>query len=568
VRILLVGNPNVGKSVLFSRLTGIRVIASNYPGTTVGYTQGSMKLGDATADVVDVPGAYSLDPTSDAERIAAEMLPTGDVLVNVVDATNLERNLYLTLQLLERKIPMVVALNMWDDTAHRGIHIDLRKLRELLKVPVVPTVAVTGEGIRQLVDALSSAAVCEAPIRARDERWAAVGRILAQVQRLTPRRHTWRDRLADASVKPLSGSALAVLILAASFFLIRIVGESLIAYVCDPVFDRLWAPVLAKGSALLGGKGLLHDVVVGKLIEGKIDFVQSFGLLSSGLYIEFGMVLPYLVAFYLVLGLLEDIGYLPRLAVLMDTAMHRMGLHGYAIIPTMLGLGCNVPGLLATRILESRKQRFIACTLISIAVPCAALQAMIVGVVGRHGAQYVAIVYGSLFVAWLLAGVVLRYAVQGFAPELLIEIPPYRRPQWQAVLRKLWIRVSGFLIEAVPIILGAVMVVNVAYYLGVFEAVARFTAPVVTGLWGLPKEAVTAILVGLLRKDVAVGMLAPLALTARQATVAGLVLAMFFPCIATFTVFWKELGFRDVLKATLIMLLAAVTAGAALNLAL
>jgi len=151
MKILLMGNPNVGKSVLFSRLTGVRVIASNYPGTTVGYTRGDMKLGDSTAEVIDVPGTYTLEATSEAEQIAAQMLNTGDLAINVVDATNLERNLYLTLQLLERKIPVIIALNMWDDTEHRGIHIDLNKLHELLGVPLVPTVAVTGQGIKELV---------------------------------------------------------------------------------------------------------------------------------------------------------------------------------------------------------------------------------------------------------------------------------------------------------------------------------------------------------------------------------------------------------------------------------
>ncbi|GAH88259.1 unnamed protein product, partial [marine sediment metagenome] len=247
-------------------------------------------------------------------------------------------------------------------------------------------------------------------------------------------------------------------------------------------------------------------------------------------------------AFYLVLGLLEDIGYLPRLAVLMDTIMHRLGLHGYAIIPTLLGFGCNVPAVLATRILESKRERFITATLISIAVPCAALQAMIFGLVGERGGQYVAIVYGTLFVVWIILGIILNRAVKGFSPELLIEIPPYRLPSWRAVLQKLWMRAYGFLVEAVPIILGAVLVINILYFFRVFDAIANFTAPVVTGLLGLPKEAVTALVIGFLRKDVALGMLAPLALTAEQLVVGCVVLAMFFPCIATFVVLLRELG--------------------------
>ncbi len=570
MKILLMGNPNVGKSVIFSRLTGVHVISSNYPGTTVSYTHGLMSLGEETAEVTDAPGTYSLEPTSQAEETALQMLEGGDLVINVVDATNLERNLYLTLQLLERAppIPVVVALNMWDDTAHRGIHIDREKLGELLGVPVIPTVAITAQGIKELVESIPRASSPHNPARRREERWAAIGSIIEQVQQITHRHHTWRERLADASVKPLTGGIIALAVLAISFFFIRFIGESLIGYVLDPLFNTLWSPVLLWLSSLMGGAGFAHDIIIGRLIGGEVDFLQSFGLLSSGLYVPFAMVLPYITAFYLVLGLLEDIGYLPRLGVLMDTIMHRLGLHGYAIIPNLLGLGCNVPAILATRILESKRERFIAATLISIAVPCAALQAMIFGLVGQHGIQYVVTVYGTLFIAWIILGIILNHTVRGFSPELLIEIPPYRLPPWRTVLRKLWMRINGFLVEAIPIILGAVLVINILYLLGVFEAIASFTAPVVTGLLGLPEEAVTALVVGFLRKDVALGMLAALNLTAGQLVVGSVVLAMFFPCIATFVILFKELGVINLLKAVGIMIAAALIAGGLLNLLL
>jgi len=568
MKILLMGNPNVGKSVIFSRLTGVRVAVSNYPGTTISYTRGFMKLGEETAEVIDVPGTYTLEPSSEAEEIALRMLDDGDIVINVVNAINLERNLYLTLQLLERGIPVVVALNLWDDTRHRGVHIDLDKLRELLGVPVTPTVAVTGEGIKELAESIPLATSPGAPVRSRDERWVAVGSVIDRVQRITHRHHRWFERLEDASVKPLTGGIIALTVLAGAFFLIRFIGEGLIGYVLDPLFNYLWAPVVLKLSSLMGGGGFLHDVVVGKVIGGDISFVESFGLLSSGLYVPFAMVLPYIVSFYLVLGLLEDTGYLPRLAVLMDTVMHRLGLHGYAIIPTLLGLGCNVPAVLATRILESKRERLIAATLISIAVPCAALQAMIFGLVGQHGGQYVAIVYGTLFVVWIILGVILNRVVRGFSPELLIEIPPYRLPPWRTVLQKLWMRTYGFLAEAIPIILGAVVVINILYFFGVFDAIANFTAPVVSSLLGLPREAVTALVIGFLRKDVALGMLAPLALSAKQLVVGSVVLAMFFPCIATFVVLLRELGVVNMVKAAGIMIAAALITGGILNLVL
>ncbi len=567
-KVLLMGNPNVGKSVVFSRLTGVRVIASNYPGTTIGYTKGFMQLRGEKAEVIDVPGTYTLEPTSEAEEIALKMLDEGDLVINVVDATNLERNLYLTLQLLEKKIPVIVALNMWDDTEHRGIKIDLDKLRVLLGVPVIPTIAVSGQGIKELVESVHEAISPDTPSRSQDERWVAVGNIITQVQHIGHRHHTWLERLGDASVKPLTGGIIALLVLAVAFLVIRIIGESLISYAFDPLFENLWAPVVLRLSDLLNSSGFFHDVLVGKLIGGEIHFVESLGLLTTGLYVPFAMVLPYIVSFYLVLGLLEDIGYLPRLAVLLDTIMHRLGLHGYAIIPSMLGLGCNVPAVLATRILESKRERFIAATLISIAIPCAALQAMIIGLVGEYGVQYIAIVYGTLFIVWVVLGFIINRFTKGFSPELLIEIPRYRFPPWRIVLQKLWMRSSGFLKEAIPIILGAVLVINILYYFGVFDAIADFTAPVITGLLGLPKEAVTAIVIGFLRKDVALGMLAPLSLNAGQLVVGSVVLAMFFPCIATFVVLLRELGIVNMLKASGIMVVSALVVGGILNLIL
>jgi ferrous iron transport protein B len=566
--VLLVGNPNVGKSVIFSRLTGVRTTVSNYPGTTISYTKGFLKLGEEKVEVVDVPGIYTLEPTCEAEEIALKMLEYEAVVINVVNATNLERSLYLTLQLLERGLPVIIALNLWDDTKHRGIDIDLDKLRELLGVPVIPTVAVTGEGIKELVENIPKATSSDTPVRDRDERWASVGIIIDQVQHIEHRHHTWLERLQDASVKPLTGGIIAIAVLIGAFLLIRFVGESLIEYVLDPFFNNLWAPVVLRLSSLLGGSGFLHDIVVGKVAGGEVNFVESFGIISSGLYVPFAMVLPYIFSFYLVLGLLEDIGYLPRLAVLMDTIMHWLGLHGYAIIPTFLGLGCNVPAVLATRILQSKRERFIASTLVSIAVPCAALQAMIFGLVGKMGGQYVVIVYGTLFVMWIILGIILNHAVKGFSPELLIEMPPYRMPPWRITLEKMWMRIYGFLAEAVPIILGAIVVINILYFFRVFDAIANITAPVVTGLLGLPKEAVTSLIIGFLRKDVALGMLAPLTLTAKQLVVASVVLAMFFPCIATFVVLLRELGLVNMGKSVGVMILAALITGGMLNLIL
>jgi ferrous iron transport protein B len=565
LQILLMGNPNVGKSVFFSRLTGTKVIASNYPGTTVGFTRGHIKIGDEEIEVIDVPGTYTLEPTSAAEEVALQMLQDGDVVIDVLDSTNLERNLYLTQELLERDTPVVVALNMWDDTKHRGISIDAARLEQLLGVPVVPTVAVTGEGIKGLLDRIPQAVAPKCPKRTPDERWAAVGSIISEVQTITHHHHTRLERLQDASVKPITGLIIAFSVLAISFFMVWGIGETLIRFIMEPVFGNIWEPLMMKLSTALGSGSFWHDILIGQMFDGNIDFVQSMGVLTTGLFIPLGVVLPYVLVFYFALGLLEDTGYLPRLAVLLDNLMHRIGLHGFAIIPTMLGLGCCVPAILSTRILESKRQRFIAATLISIAIPCAASQAMIIGLVGAEGWQYVALVYGTLILVWITLGLILSHTVKGYSPELLIEIPPYRLPPWRMVFTKLWIRIYAFLKEALPIIMGAIFIVSLLYTAGVFDAIANFTAPVVSGIFGLPEEAVVAIVVGFLRKDIAIGLLSPLSLTAGQLVVGCVVLTMFFPCIAAFVVLAKELRFKGLLAAIGVMIIATIVVGGLLN---
>jgi ferrous iron transport protein B len=313
-------------------------------------------------------------------------------------------------------------------------------------------------------------------------------------------------------------------------------------------------------------EGLLHTVIIGNLIDGQIDFIQSFGMLSTGLFVGMGMVLPYVFAFYLVLGFLEDFGYLPRLAVLLDTLMHRLGLHGWAVIPMLLGFGCNVPGIMATRVLESRRERLIASTLVSVAVPCASLQAMMWAILGPYGARYVAMVYGTLFVVWIVIGRVLNKLMAGDSPDLIMEIPPYRLPPARALAFKLWMRMRSYFIDAVPYVLLGVLAVNILHYFKAFDALANVAAPFFTRVLGLPKEAVLAVLVGFFRKDVAVGMLSSLHLTPGQLVVSVTVLAMSFPCVATFVILGKELGVSGLLKSTAIMLGSSLIVGMALNL--
>jgi len=573
-KILLVGNPNVGKSVVFARLTGVRVITSNYAGTTVELRKGFTTIEGEKWEVIDLPGTYSLEATSKAEEVTHEVLrqtfkrDRGSVVLNIVDATNLERNLHLTLDLIDEGYPVIVVLNMCDDLTHRGIEIDVAKMQGILGVPVIATCAVTGLGIKVIKERFLEAEGSAARHRTHDELWQEVGAIVRQVQKLTHRHHTWKEVLEDWSVKPVTGLLMGLGVIAAMFKVVRFIGEGLITHVFDPIFNNLYAPLLLRLSPVLKEGSFWHHILLGELNNGRIDFKNSIGLLTTAPYVEFDMVLPYIISFYLVLGILEDTGYLPRFALLLDTFMHKIGLHGFAIIPVLLGFGCNVPGIMATRVLESRRERFIASTLISIGVPCAALQAMIISLLGGHGIAPLIVVGATLFMSWTVIGFILNKTLKGYSQELVLEIPPYRWPPLSVIFTKLWIRVKEFIADALPYVILGVLIVNLLQYVYIFRWISDLSGPLMVKVLGLPKEAVFPLIIGFLRKDIAAGLLVPLGLTLKQLIIACVVLAMSFPCIATFVIFLKELGWKHLAAGTAIMLAATLIVGGALNLIL
>jgi len=569
MNVLLVGNPNVGKSVLFSRLTGARVIASNYPGSTVSMMSGRLHQRGIDADLVDAPGTYTLYPTNKAEEVAIKLVEEADIVVNVVDSTSLERNLSLTMDIIAAvKKPLVVVLSMWDETSHRGIEIDVSRLQELLGVRVVPVCGLTGEGIKELISAVKKAGPSSLKVK-KEDKWCLIGSIVEKVQKLHHRHHTFRDLLTEASIRPPWAYGIALLSVFFSFKVIRFIGEGLISRVCDPLFNNFYTPLIMKLSAFFQSGGpvgsFFHKILIGNISSGEIDYSLAFGLLTTGLYVPLAMVLPYVFSFYLVLGFLEDLGYLPRLAILTDRVFHKLGLHGYAIVPTVLGLGCNVPGALSLRLFEEKREKFIAATLLAVAIPCMAQTAMIIGILGRFGGQYVSIVFFSLFCIWLVLGNLLNRFLKGESPEILLEIPPYRKPVWHALLKKLWMRIHWFIMEAIPFVLLGVLIVNLLYFSHIIEFVSWIFAPVIEKIWGLPQTAVGALVVGFLRKDVAVGMLRPMGLSLRQLIVGSTVLAVYFPCVATFIVLIRELGVKDMFKSALIMISTALLAGGLLN---
>jgi ferrous iron transport protein B len=564
-RILLIGNPNVGKSVVFSRLTGVGVISSNYPGTTVEFIKGNMKLDDQKIDVVDVPGTYSLEPTNPAEKVALEMLneAIGDkdiAVVNILDATNLERNLNLTLQLLKKDIPLIVVLNLWDEAKHTGISIDAKKLEEILGVPVVPTVAVTGEGIKELIGRLKEAK--RSAYKYEDaERWHEIGRIIEQVQTVRHRHHTFWEQLGDLTIRPVTGILIALVLLAGTFNVVRFIGEGLINYLLDPGFHKLYFPLAVRIVSLIP-----VPFIRTLLLGSTPNILESFGLLTTGLYIPFVVVLPYLFAFYLALSFLEDWGYLPRLAVLLDSIFHRVGLHGYSSIPMILGLGCKVPALLATRILETRREKIIAIALIMMSAPCMPQTAMIVSLVMPHGARYLALIFGVLIIIAVLTSFLLNKILKGETPELFIEIPPYRVPRPSILFRKVWLRLRSFFIEAIPLIMLGVFLIGILEQLNIINAAARIFGAPLKYILGLPPQTALVMISGFLRKDISIALLQPYNLLPKQLVIACIFLVLYLPCCATFFTMIREMGWRDAVRILVILLGSGFLVGGVLNL--
>ncbi|RLC39066.1 ferrous iron transporter B [Candidatus Falkowbacteria bacterium] len=567
-KILLAGNPNTGKSTCFARMTGVDVIISNYPGTTVELKKGRMKLKGEAREVIDVPGIYSLSPANEAEKIAVKKLLSSEgKIINVVDGLNLERNLYLTLELIEKGLPIVVALNFCNELRHRGVKIDVKKLEKLLGVPVIPISAIAGQGIKKLVDKLPELkSRPETKVLSDKERWQKIEAIIKQVQEFNPKKHTFWEHLEDFSIHPLTGIPAGLFIIFASFVLVRFVGEFLINYIFNPLFS-LYYPVVLKISAFLG-PGLWRDILIGSFMDGKIAFDQSMGLLTTGLFVPIAMVLPYVLAFYAVLGILEDSGYLPRLATLLDTLMHKLGMHGLAVVPMFLGLGCNVPGVLSVRILQTKKERFVAAALLAVSVPCMAQMAVIFSLLGSYGAGALISYFLILFIVWLVLGIVLNKLIKGEAMETFMEIPPYRLPNLLSFTKKLWMRMKNFIYEAIPFVFLGVLIINILYVFNVVAWLGDLAAPVMSRLLGLPLEAVLSLIVGFIRKDMAVGILSPLGLSLKQLLIASVMLTMYFPCVATFVVLFKEVRLKGLLQISAIMIFMSLFVGGLLNLVL
>jgi len=378
-----------------------------------------------------------------------------------------------------------------------------------------------------------------------DERWDLIDKISKEVVSYGKYEHTLKDALGELSVKPLAGIPIAITVLYGFWSVFSsFAGTLWTDGFMVKIFDEHFLPWMQ--AHFPGEGGWLYYIVVGD--PAADNCFEAFGVLTSGLFVAIGVVLGAILIFYLMLTLLEDVGYMPRLAVLIDTILHKIGLHGYAIVPTILSLGCNVPAITATRILETRKQRFIMMTLLAIFIPCGAQ----LGIMEEVIPDTMGVVVLYLIIGYFIFGFVLNKIIPGKSPEILIDVPPYQMPTKRNVGRKMWMRTSGFLKVAVPFVLLGCMIVNVLYLTGVMDQLANALGPLLMGWFGVPKETVGPLIAAFLRKDLAVAQLSAIEMTDYQMITSVVLVSIYFPCVATFAMMLKE-GWKELLGSLVVL---------------
>jgi len=612
MKIALMGQPNSGKSTIFNNVAGYKAVTSNFPGKTVEYTLTKFNLFGQTIELVDLPGTYSLTSFDLAELEARKYLLKGnvDVVINVIDASLLGRSLELTLQLLELKLPMVICLNMIDEAERKGIKIDIEKLSKILGVPVVPAIALKGKGVKELfsvaykigeekrigktlnfskdveevIDQLSAqikekqiTQEFNVPIRflalkylendsyfmenfkntekdilgkinyfqnllreihgrppdvvISSERHHLSMNIYESVVLLTRPHTSLIDNLDNIFMHPIFGYVFLVLILYLFFNLVFTVGKM----VEEPLLDYFYRiiPLIERS---IDSETLLFSVISG-IIQG----------LAGGIAI----VLPYLFPFLFGLAILEDLGYLPRIAFLLDAFFHKIGLHGKAIIPFMLGYGCTVPAIMATRILESERDRFITSVLATM-IPCAARMTIIFALVAFYISPQAALaVYILNIIVIIISGKILSHILPEVTPGMILEIPAYHIPSIKVALAKTWLRMKDFIFVAWPLLIIGSTILSLLQYYKADMLINNFFSPL-TSLLGLPLVVGTTLIFGILRKELSMLMLIQAIGTSNIASVMSATQIMTFtifiifyiPCVATIAVLWREIGTR------------------------
>jgi len=553
MRFALIGQPNCGKSTLFNQVAGYKAETGNFSGTTVTFTESKVRVAGDVVELVDLPGTYLLDGTNSAERETKNYLGANyvDAIINVIDATHLSSGLELTLELLSLNKPLVVALNMMDEAARLGLHIDGEGLSKKIGVPVLPLVASKGRGVKNLF--VTSLNVARKNHRtANDELDSALlhaqaGELASQFSSRGERRTTWRDKLDDILLHPIFGYVILLVVLLIFFEVVYGLGQLI-----EPPVLKFFSVITNWALAKIPLNQFFSNILLG-IFQG----------ISAGVAI----VLPYLLPFLFGLGVLEDIGYLPRVAFLMDAFMHRIGLHGKAIVPFILGYGCNVPAVMSTRMLEDKRDRILTAALATL-VPCAARLAVVFGLV----AFYLGPVAGFLLYLFNLfviaiTGRLLTRLLPEDTPGLILEMPAYRVPTLRNVVNKAWFRVREFIVEAWPIlIIGSAVLAALNYFhvSGIFNLLVR----PLTWILGLPSEVGVPLIFGILRKELSLVMLGQAlgsinfssVLTTTQMVTYATFVMFYIPCLATLSVLRRELGTRAMLWISLLTVVVATIA--------
>lgn len=627
-QIVLVGQPNCGKSTLFNKVAGYRSISSNFPGATVSLTKSHIEIEGHTYDLIDLPGIYSLTSLDEAARESQRYLISQkvDVIINVADASVLSRSLELTLQLLELKIPVILCLNMIDEAERKGVIINLDELSRRLGIPVVKTVASKGKGLKELfneafrliygakevkpvkvsrdveniiekltnylkrrienpanfsyrlfaikllegddffyqlveksnaglrkkvkeyANILSETHGRPADMVISSERHSLTLNIFEECCKVKEPRRTWRDKLDNILMHKVWGYIFMLFILFLFFNLIFKVG----AFIEAPFIGYMEMKI--QNLALIFSKDSLSYAILKGIIQG----------IGGGIVI----VLPYLVPFLLGLAFIEDVGYLPRVAYLMDSFMHRIGLHGSAIIPAILGYGCSAPAVMATRILSSPRDRFIA-SIVSIMVPCAARMTVIFGLVGYYLGGIAALgiyLFNAVIIA--LLGNFLSRMMPEDTPGIILEIPPYQMPSIKSLLGKSWLRLKDFIIIAWPLLIVGSALLSLGEYFHFDLVINRLLSPL-TALLGLPSAVGTTLIFGILRKELSMIMLfqalgttnALSVLSPGQILVFTIFIVFYIPCVATIGVLAKEIGWKRTIVASSLSFFVALVMG-------
>ncbi|HWR43424.1 ferrous iron transport protein B [Sporomusa sp.] len=573
-KIVLVGNPNVGKSVFFNALTGMYVDVSNFPGTTVDISHG--RYGKDV--VIDTPGVYGISSFNDEEIVARDVILTADLILNVVDAVHLERDLFLTLQVIDTGIPTIVAVNMMDEAAEQGLKVDIDLLEHLLGVPVISTVAVKGKGVEEVKNRLYEARTGHIPPDLKNELQSMLNRIGSWGEALLvlegdqhvaerhgvpagdlreeiyhARRHRVNDivkhvvhdtdegasfgtKLGRYMLRPWTGIPIFAIVLYAMYYLIGvIVAQDIVGFTEETVMQGMYEPAVRA----VVGRFISEESVIGTILIGE------FGLLTMTVTYVLGLLLPLVVGFYLALSIMEDSGYLPRLATLVDRAMTSIGLNGRAVIPLILGFGCVTMATITTRILGTKRERTIATAVLGLAIPCSAQLGVIAGMLAGIGTKYITIYVVVILLVLGVIGKILNKVLPGESSDLLIDLPPIRLPRGENVLKKTVTKSYAFLLEATPLFMLGALIISGLQLSGLLEGIQSALAPLTEGMLKLPKETATAFIMGIIRRDFGAAGLSVMDLTPAQTLVSLVTITLFVPCIASVIVMFKERGNKE-----------------------